>query len=74
VRLFLDEPSKDKETTFKTDHTKAISERGRWGGSQKRPATARDVMEAVQMELWYHFNKLVPPKDGRTWPPGTLSR
>jgi len=74
VRLFLHEPPKDKQTTFKTDHTKAVSEKSRWGGSQKRPASARDVMEAVQMELWYHFNRLVPPKDGKTWPPGTLSQ
>jgi hypothetical protein len=74
VKLFLGEPPKDKETTFKTDHTKEVSERRRWGGSSKRPATANDVTEAVQMELWYYFNKLVPPKDGTTWPPGTLSR
>ena len=74
MKLFLSELPQDKQTTFKTDHTKEVSERCRWGSFSKRPATAKDVTAEAQMKLWDYFNKLAPPKDGKEWPPGMLKR
>ena len=73
LTLFLNEPSEDEHITIKTDHTKVVSKRNRWGGFSGQQTIAKDVEEAIQFELWSYFNKLVPPKDGETWPPGTLS-
>lgn len=64
LRLLYEQPMQAKQTVFKTDHSKSISETVDWNRTRLRPITVKDITSAAQEKIREHLETGIQLRNG----------